>query len=192
MKIMTFYTGGDRSGQKHWNVANASQITVFTCEWSANNYVGVANVPDLNGNGSAEIASLYVDYITGKHTVKIRDPKTDRDINTLTFKTSFWPPQGLIVLKDINGNKVPEIGVLSLDGGYPAVDIKDAKNNNALLKTIRFLTAAYNPKEISVYPDNNGNGYNDITVLGIHKSTNTPKAETRDSKTGALLYDTQF
>jgi hypothetical protein len=98
----------------------------------------------------------------------------------------------LVVLKDINGNKVPEIGVLSFDGDYPAVDIKDAKNNNTYLKTIRFLNAAYNPKEISVYPDNNGNGYNDITVLGIHKSTNVPKAETRDSKTGALLYDTQF
>ncbi|SJM92035.1 hypothetical protein CRENPOLYSF2_2510001 [Crenothrix polyspora] len=132
-----------------------------------------------------------MDYISGKHTVKIRDPKTDKVINTLYFKAGFTqPPQGLVVLKDINGNRVPEIGVLYTEFGQPSVGIKDAKNDKVLLDTLRFLDANYNPKEISVYPD--GNGYSDITVLGIRKTTNAPKAETRDSKTGKLLSDTPF
>lgn len=97
-----------------------------------------------------------------------------------------------MVLKDMNGNGVPEIGVVYSEFGQPSVGIKDAKNDKVLLNTLRFLTPSFNPKEISVYPDINGNGYNEITVLGIGKANNAPKAEMRDSKTGKVLSDTQF
>jgi hypothetical protein len=48
------------------------------------------------------------------------------------------------------------------------------------------------PKEITVTADSNNNGASEITVLGIGKANNMPKVETRDSKTGLLLNDTQF
>lgn len=176
-----------------WYTENNTTTRIYVCEWSANNYIGLANVPDLNGNGSPEIAALYVDYITSKHTVKIRDPKTDKVINTLYFKAGFTqPPQGLVVLKDMNGNRASEIGVLYTEFGQPSVGIKDAKNDRVYLNTLRFLDTAYNPKEISVYPDINGNGYSEITVLGVKRTNNAPKAEMRDSKTGKLLSDTLF
>lgn len=181
------------SNSNGFGLSSAGSTKIYICEWSANNYVGLVNVPDLNKNGSPEIAALYVDYITSKHVVKIRDPKTDKVINTLYFKSGFTqPPQGLVVIKDINGNRVPEIGVLYTEFGQPSVGIKDAKNDKVYINTLRFLDTNYSPKEISVYPDGNGNGYNDITVLGIRKLNNAPKAETRDSKTGKLLNDTQF
>lgn len=172
--------------------ATASDITGYFCEWSAHNYVGLATVPDLNGNGSDEIAALYVDYVTTKHTVKIRDPKTDTTLKTLTFKSGLQPPQGVVALEDINGNGVPEIGVLYSEFGQPSVGIKDALGNGAYLKTLRFLTSGYNPKEITVSPDSNGNGSTEITVLGIGKQSNAPKAQTQDSKTGTILNDTAF
>lgn len=175
-----------------WRVASATDTYTYICEWSADNYVGLAVLPDMNRNGSNEIATLYVDYVTTKHIVKIRDPKTETLLSTLTFKSGLTAPQGLVALEDLDGNGVPEIGVLYSEFGQPSVKIKDAKNNKTYLNTIRFLAGGYAPQLITVSPDANNNGASEITVLGIHKSKNTPKAETRDSSTGALLGDTTF
>lgn len=176
-----------------WYASSATYTTTYVCEWSTDTLVGVTNVPDFNGNKIPEIAVLYIDYKTGRHTVKIRDPKTGKVISTLLFKSGFAvPPAGPAVIKDTNGNKVPDIAVLYTEFGQPSVGIKDAKNDQVLLNTLRFLDSNYDPKEISVSPDLNGNGYNEITVLGTRKSNNAIKAETRDSKTGELLNNVAF
>jgi len=165
----------------------------YICEWSNNNTVGTAVVPDLNGNGVNEITALWVDYKTGKHTVQIKDPATNTILNTLTFATDFNPPQGLVVLNDLNGNGVPEIGVLYLSSAkLPTVQIKDAKNNAATVKTLGFLSQSYTPRAITVSPDSNGNGASEITVLGRNTTTGKDMAQQRDSKTGALLYTVGF
>jgi Lectin C-type domain len=175
-----------------WLDGTANEVHAYLCEWSAHNFIDVAYVPDLNNNRISETAALYVDFVTGKHTVKIKDSQTQKVLNTLTFLTSLTPPQGLVSLVDINGNRVPEIAVLYDQLNQPSVGIKDAKNNGALLKTIRFLGTGYEPKAITVTPDANGNGSNEITVLGISKANGTAASETRDSKTGALLKKTAF
>jgi len=166
----------------------------YICEWSTNDYIGTAIVPDLNGNGSSEIAALYVDYVTLKPKVKILDPKTDTVISTLTFNSGLQAPLGIVALADINGNGVPEIGVLYLDNGQPTVGIKDAKNDTVFLPPLLFLSNAFNVKWITASPDANGNGSSEITVLGTGtgKQTNASKVETRDSSTGELLDDTNF
>ncbi len=175
-----------------WNAGSTTELGGYICEWSTNNYIGLATVPDMNNNGSDEIAALYVDYVTSKHTVKIRDPKTDTVLSTLTFKNGLAAPQGIVALEDLNSNGMSEIGVLYSEFGQPSVLIKDAKDNKAYLNSVRFLTNGFNPKQITVSPDTNGNGSSEITVLGIGKTNNNPKAETRDSSTGALLNDTAF
>jgi hypothetical protein len=55
----------------------------------------------------------------------------------------------------MNGNGIPEIGVLHINAGQPAVYIKDAMNNSAYLHTWKFLTGAYDPLEIAAIPDSN-------------------------------------
>lgn len=176
-----------------WDSASANYIAGYICEWSRDNYVGMTVVPDLNNNGSDEIAALYVDYVTAKHTVKIKDPKTDALLSTLIFKTGLIPPQGVVAINDLNGNGIPEIGVLYTEFGQAAVGIKDAKSNATLLNTLRFLGTAYWPSQITASPDSNGNGASEITVLGTGKTSDKkPKAETRDSQTGQLLGDTTF
>ncbi|MDD2802442.1 MAG: lectin-like protein, partial [Methylococcales bacterium] len=174
-----------RNSGSSWQTGTITEtVGTYICEWSADNYVGLAIVPDMNGNGSDEIAVLYIDYVTTKHTVKIRDPKTDKTLSTLTFKSGLQAPQGVVALEDINGNGVSEIGVLYTEFGRPSVGIKDANNDKAYLNTLRFLNRAYTPVQITVSPDSNGNGSSEITVLGIGKTNKTPKAETRDSSTG--------
>jgi hypothetical protein len=182
------YSQGNGS---RWATATHTDTMPYICEWSANNHIGMTTVPDLNGNGSSEIAALYVDYVTTEHTVDIRDPKTDTT-DTLTFSKGLRAPQGVVTVADINGNGVPEIGVLYLENNQPTVGIKDALDNSSLLKTLPFLNNAFNPKEITVLPDTNGNGSSEIAVLGLNKNTNAAKVEIRDSSTGELLDDTRF
>ena len=168
----------------------------YLCEWETNNYIGVASVPDLNGNGWAEDATLYVDFKTTAHTVKIKDPQTHATISTLTFVKNQNPPQGLAVLEDMNGNSQAEIAVLTYDASYrlARVKIKDAKNNAAYIDNgnLTFLTPDYVPIAITTVPDKNGNGSSEITVLGKHRRTGATKSETRDAETGALLGSNLF
>lgn len=168
----------------------------YLCEWETNNYIGVDSVPDLNGNGWAEDATLYVDFKTDLHTVKIKDPKTHATISTLTFAKNIIPPKGLAVLEDMNGNGQAEIAVLTYDSAYrlARVKIKDAKNNAAYIDngSPTFLDPNYLPVAITAVPDKNGNGASEITVLGKHKNTGAAKSETRDAQTGALLGSNLF
>lgn len=182
-----------------WGSDSATDINVYVCEWTYHNYLNIVSVPDINRNGVDEVAVLYIDYITKKHTVKVRDPKTDSILSTLTFKSGNLGPQGLVVIKDINGNGVPEVGLMysQIAGvysalGQPVVDFKDAKNDKVYLKSISFLNSGYSAKSISVSADSNRNGSNEIMVMGLEKTNNTPRVEIRDSKTGALLNDTKF
>jgi hypothetical protein len=159
----------------------------YICEWDGNNFVANATVPDLNGNGVPEIASLYLDYKNNKHTVIIRDPKTHAKISALTFATSATPPVGLAVIADTNSNGSPEIAVLSKLN----VQIKDAKDNTKVLKSINFLNNKYQPRALSVMPDSNNNGFDELTVLGILPSGKAT-SETRDSSTGEILFSDTF
>ncbi|MDD2723113.1 MAG: C-type lectin domain-containing protein [Methylovulum sp.] len=187
--------GGTWSGiQGGWyDTFSSAEDFGYICEWSTQNYIGTALVPDLNKNGVDEIAGLFVDYKTGKHTVQIKDPLTDLVLSTLTFATNFLPPQGLVALEDINANGIPEIGVLytyvSNGVEVPVVQIKDAKNNAVVLKNFVFLNSTFKAKAISASPDANGNGASEIVVLGIEKTTGKALAQIRDSKTG--LYSNQ-
>jgi Lectin C-type domain len=181
-----------------WGTNKATDLNGYICEWSSHGYLDVADVPDINNNGVNEVALLYVDYVTKRHTVKVRDPKTDTTLATLTFKMGSNPP-GFVVIEDLNGNGTPEIGLLysEINGEYsafgqPTLEIKDLGNNKGYLKRIAFLNASFKPRGVSLVADSNGNGSSEIAVLGINKGTNLPKLEIRDSKTGEILNNTDF
>lgn len=163
----------------------------YVCEWSTQNYVATALLPDLNNNGSFETAALYVNYKNGKHTVAIKDSATDKALKILTFATSFTAPKGMVVLEDINANGSPEIGVLFSSSNFSTVQVKDTKTG-ALLNTFFFLSPKYRPAAINVQPDSNGNGASEIVVLGINKATGKAETEVRDSLNGQILGGSKF
>lgn len=159
----------------------------YVCEWDGNTVTGSASVPDLNDNGAPEIALLYLDYKTNRHTVLIRDAKTHAETGKLLFGAGPIPPTGLAVLADLNGNGAPEIAVLS---GLK-VQIKDAKDTALPSKTISFFNSAYQARALSVMPDSNHNGFDELTVLGVQKNGKIT-AQTRDSSTAELLFSDTF
>ena len=182
------------SGSGFWKYSSqsytqdGSDIVGYICEWDSSRFfVDSATIPDLNGNGVDENASLYLDYKNNKHTVIIRDPKSHITISTLTFATNATPPVGLAVIADMNSNGIPEIAVLSKLN----VQIKDAKDNAKVLSSIDFLNSTYSPRSLNVIPDTNNNGFNELTVLGTLKSGKAT-SETRDSSTEAKLFSDTF
>ncbi|MDD5274710.1 MAG: C-type lectin domain-containing protein [Methylovulum sp.] len=170
-----------------FNGNSNSHTAGYICEWDGNHFVANATIPDLNANGVPEIASLYLDYKNNKHTVIIRDPQSHATISTLTFATSTTPPIGLAVIPGNGFFNDTKIAVLS----NLNVQIKDAKDNSKVLKSIKFLNKTYQPRALSVMPDTDNNGFDELTVLGILK-TGKATSETRDSSTGAKLFSDTF
>lgn len=181
------------SSNGKWYSFGASTSLGYVCEWSTNHYVATATVPDQNGNGFAEDAVLYVDFTTSNHVVVLRDrqgPAHAKVGISLTFAKNDIPPKGLAVIADTNGNGKPEVGVLDVNyaTNVLAVRVKDISNNASYLRTVNFFTSgAYVPVSLSVEPDSNGNGADELTVLAVKRDTGKAYSETRDSKTGALI-----
>lgn len=168
----------------------------YLCEWSYNTFVGSAVIPDLNGNGADEFAALHVNFKTNGHTVQIKDSLTQALLSTLTFPAGVESSKGMVVLNNMQtSNGTPEIAILIYAATSPnqsLVQIKDVKHNSTLIKSITFLDSNYRPKAISASPDINGNGADEITVLGLHQTTGKAKMEMRDGKTGAVLKTVAF
>ncbi|SJM91912.1 C-type lectin domain-containing protein [Crenothrix polyspora] len=165
-----------------------TQTKGFVCEWSFNNVVASTALPDTNGNRSADLAVLYVDYKTSKHSVHIRDGSSKKILKTMAFETNDRPPLGVVALADINGNGKPEIAVLYIDteSSAPRVGIKDAATG-VTLKDFAVLGLNYTPKNITSTVDVNGNKSSEITMLGVDGANGKSRSETRDSKTAAII-----
>ena len=67
----------------------------------------VAMLPDLNSNGSPEVAVLFEG---GSSHVHIRDGITDALISEIDFGDD--PVSAMVVIDDISGNGMPEIALL--------------------------------------------------------------------------------
>jgi hypothetical protein len=84
----------------------------------------LASLPDLNGNGVAELAVLSRNT-AGLLKTELRDAITGTQVRNVWFDT--LTPKDLAVLPDLNGNGRPEIAVLGIpSAGGAQVLIKDA------------------------------------------------------------------
>jgi hypothetical protein len=114
----------------------------------------------------------------------------------MTFAQDSRAPKGLVVITDINGNGKQEVGVLDMDYNVnmPVVNIRDLSSKSAnYLKYIRFfLDGLHQPVSVDLESDISGNQADEITVMAVNKLTNKADSETRDSKTGRLLYTNKF
>ncbi len=169
----------------------------YICEWSSNIYIDTSRLNDLNGNSYPEDAILFVNYKTDMHTVEIRDRKTRLKIGaSLTFAKDSRLPKGIVTLRDTNNNGIQEIGVLDMNYSVnmPVVNIRDLnKGTGSYLKSIHFFrNGLHIPVSVSVEPDINGNGADEITVLATNKQTGKANSETRDSKTQQLIYANSY
>ena len=88
--------------------------------------LGLTEVPDVNSNGKSEIAVMYRDDTTGEIKVAINDSWDGTALNTINF--GLAQAKSVTVLKDSDGNGVPEIAVTALPSSSSVyqLDIRDA------------------------------------------------------------------
>lgn len=182
-----------------------AHIDGYICEWNSKKTKMLSSVvvPDINQSGTPELATLYQNTVyqdattnTYTHSVKINDWATNTLIKELTFSGWKTPSVGMVVLKNIETtNKTPEIGVLLYNAAKKQVivQVKDVKDNTKVIKTLPFfLEGKYVPTAISVLPDSNANGSEEVAVFGINPTTKRSRMEVYDYKISKLIAVSEF
>jgi|UPI000360F8E4 Tol biopolymer transport system component len=128
----------------------------------------VVALPDLNGNGSAEVGVVLSDPAKADRLV-INDTRTGAAVQTL------WSGADLLqaaVVADRNGNGAPEVALLWRDpaAGDTRVWVVDAATNQRVASLAGF-GQGYDPLKLAVVADLDGNGVDDYAVLGRNPAT---------------------
>ncbi len=141
---------------------------------------------DSNGNGSKEAAVLRVHPTTDAVNVLIKDTGTGRKVSRLGFDPQY-PPLKMVILSDLNGNGSDEVVVLGpkAGGGNQKAVVKDGKTNELIRRL--FFNKTFVAQDMDVCPDINGNGAQELVMLGKRESDGKLKAFIKDARTGELI-----
>lgn len=171
-------------------IGNGKLLQRITYFGSAAHPVTFASVPDMNGNGMAEIAVL-VQKLNGTFLVAIRDLGDRSLVSQFALYGANWRPIDLGVLESIDGNPSPDLAVLAeKDNGNIAVELRDGSSGRQI-RRILFLSQAWTAHELRILPDANGNGAPELAVLAVNGSGRIG-VEVRDAATGARLNRTKY
>jgi hypothetical protein len=144
----------------------------------------VLALPDLNGNGSAEVGVVLSDPDKTDRLL-IKDTRTGAAVQTL------WSGADLLqaaVVADRNGNGLPEVALLWRDPavGDTHVWVVDAATNQRVASLAGF-GQGYDPLKLAVVADLNGNGVDDYAVLGRNAATGQVAVSVQEGATNRWL-----
>lgn len=141
---------------------------------------------DLNGNGYPEAAVLRIRNDQSQYTVVLRDSGSRQWLGTLYFDPQY-PPRRMLVIPDINGNGADEVVVFGqrFNGGNQKAQVMDSRSGQ-ILRAV-FYDKTFPGQDIAVCEDINGNGAEELVMLGRRASDGQLKAIVKDAKTGERL-----
>ncbi|MDQ6997900.1 MAG: DUF5011 domain-containing protein [Mariprofundus sp.] len=144
-------------------------------------------LPDVNGNGSADLALSEVDPVTGKNVlIQVKDGSTGAKITNIRVSTSVKPHQ-LVALANVNG--APAIALSEVDavtGKSVQIQVKRA-STGALIRNI-LVNVNTKPHELVALPDVNANGSTDIALSEVNAVTGkSVQIQVKDGSTGAKI-----
>mgnify|MGYP001827169166 FL=1 len=150
-----------------------------------------ALIADRNGNGSPEVAVLRTKRSNDAVNVMFRDTETRQSLGSIGFDRNY-PPTKLLTIPDVNGNGADEVVVYGqrFDGYNQKAVVKDSKSRQ-LIKAVFFDRNAPG-LDIATCADINGNGAEELVLLGKRNKDGKLKAMVRDAKTGELLGVVKF
>ncbi len=145
----------------------------------------VLALPDLNGNGSAEVGVSLLSTVGKADRVVIKDTATGALVQTL------WSGVGLIqaaVAPDRNGNGAPEVALLWRNpaAGTTQVWVTDAATGQRLA-AVAGIKQDVVPLTLAVVADITGNGIEEYAVLGSTPTTGQVSATLLDGAAGRWL-----
>jgi len=181
------------SGMVVGQVKDSSTGLLLNNTWFGSVFAPVAlmTVPDLNTNGSSEVAMLGANWSTGKVVMQVRDPLTGLSVVNIWFSDAY-APLAMDVVPDINSNGAPELAVLSTDWGTGKVVVQVKDSSTGLLVNNVWFSDAYEPMALEVVDDQNANGFSELVVLSMDRSTGKVVVQVKDSSTGLLVNNVWF
>ncbi len=160
--------------------------------WAGRDVLQAEVSADRNGNGAPELALLRRRVPDGTPEVRVMDAATSEQLASLNgFNKGFTPLQ-LVVLADVNGNGVEDYAVLSREPGthQVSVSLKDGATGQPVNRFS--IDKACDPLDMVRIADLNGNGAEELVVLGRCGTNGPLRAFVKDAKTGQLLNRVDF
>jgi hypothetical protein len=140
----------------------------------------ICSLPDLNGNGSPDIA--IIESSSPTH-VFIRDGSDDSLISDINFGVDT--AHAMSVLPDLDSSGSMEIAVLNTQASNQVrVQVRDSVSGN-LVRNL-FYGAAYSATTMRILDDYDGNGAPEIAVMGSD-GTGAIRVQIKDADTTATL-----
>ncbi len=149
------------------------------------------NVTGTLPDNVAVAGTMNTNAFTGTGTFLEPPPDTVNGTwNISRVGVLYKPINALAVLADANGNTAPEFAALVFDKNTLSynVHVKDSSTGD-VVRVIDF--GQIKAVAMDVAPDQNGNGVDEIVVLGIESITSI-RAQVRDGLTGDLLRSISF
>ena len=145
-------------------------------------YRAVATLDDIDGNGAPELAALRVDSASSAAVI-VTDSRSKAPIATVTFDTTGKTVAGLAGVGDIDGSGADELAVLLVKpDGRGRVHLKDAQSGRWLGR-LNFLGPDWQALAVASQ-DVDGDGSDEVSVLGLHDSGDPAAIQLIDAGTG--------
>lgn len=148
---------------------------------------------DLPVSGGTAYAALVPDSGTSRNIVYIRNASTGSKIKDVEFFSTDWLSFQVLILPDVNGSSTPDIGVVGVNmtNGELAVQIRDGLSG-AFIKNVFFLGEAWDPLQIFVVPDLDGNPGPEIGLLATNSTTGQIVVSIKDAATNTFVSNVFF
>jgi len=177
---------GVNGGNIKLRVADAATNTTikkFSFYLSGHDPYDLATIADVTGNGLPDVALLSRRLSDGAIQVQVRDAKTGaRPFADITFLNAGFSPKALVVLPDVNGNGIQELGVFAVRNAdnRAVVEIREG-NGMGGFSRIWFLRGTFKVIDVAVGPDTDGNGVPELAALAERISDGRIVVERRNA-----------
>jgi hypothetical protein len=154
--------------------------------------VAMAVLDDVNGNGTADIAVLGIGRDNGNLRVTVKDAFTGRFVKHIWFSRTFTPIR-LLTVADLNGNGSQELALLGYDpiNRRAKVELRDGRFGS-FIRNVWFGDDEYEPLDMALVGDSNGDGIDEIAILGRNPANGNAKVAIKDLKTGLWVNQVWF
>jgi hypothetical protein len=159
------------------------QIGKYSFYTSGHEFVDLQPVADISGNALADVALLVTRTSDEAILVQVRDAVTGSKVDTdIAFLNAGFTAKGLVVLPDLDGNGVEELGVFATRDadGRGLVEIREADGSGGFNR-IWYLDTAFTPLSVVVGDDTDNNGIPEIAMLAARNSDQRIVIERRNA-----------
>ena len=143
----------------------------------------LATLPDINGNGSSEVAVLE----RGSLKFTVLDGSTGGVISTATFQPEFVPIAMSTVPHFAGNGLAPELAILARRPSDDSVWVFMRDSRSGAPLRIHAINSDFQPLYLATVPDFAGSSADEVAVLSRRLSDGMPRVFVHDADTGELL-----